>query len=143
LCGDRADAGRGQDRDAEAVLDEFGEVLHVLGFAGGAAGQAGGGAGDVDLGVQRGVGPVVGEVAVAQRWIGQVDAGSFGQWVVVGDGEDQVVVADLGAGQPGGVGGAVDEGDVQLGVGGGAGQDRGGVVAELDSDVGVGAVEGG
>jgi hypothetical protein len=37
--GDRADAGRGQDCDAEAVLDEFGEVLDVLGFAGGAAGR--------------------------------------------------------------------------------------------------------
>jgi hypothetical protein len=33
----------------------------------GAAGQAGG---DVDLDAERGVGPVVGEVAVAQRWIG-------------------------------------------------------------------------
>jgi hypothetical protein len=70
VCGDRADAGRGQDRDAEAVLDEFGEVLHVLGFAGGTAGQAGGGAGDVDLGAERGVGPVVDEVAVAQRRVG-------------------------------------------------------------------------
>jgi hypothetical protein len=43
---------------------------NVLGFAGGAAGQAGGGAGDVDLGAERGVGPVVDEVAIAQRWIG-------------------------------------------------------------------------
>jgi hypothetical protein len=37
-------------------------------------------------------------------------------------------VADLGAGQPGGVGGAVDEGDVQLGVGGGAGEVFGRIV---------------
>jgi hypothetical protein len=49
----------------------------------------------------------------------------------VGDGEDQVVVADLGAGQLRGVGGAVDEGDVQLGVGGGAGEDRGGGPGEV------------
>jgi 3-oxoacyl-[acyl-carrier protein] reductase len=31
LGGDRADAGRGQDRHAEAVLDEFGEVLEEFG----------------------------------------------------------------------------------------------------------------
>ena len=42
----------------------------------------------------------------------------------------------------GGVGGAVDEGDVQLGVGGRAGEYRGGVVAEPDGDAGVGAAEG-
>ena len=46
----------------------------------------------------------------------------------MGDGEDQVVVADLGAGQ---LRGAVDEGDVQLGVGGGAGEDRGGGPGEV------------
>jgi hypothetical protein len=32
------------------VLDEFGEVLHVLRFADGAPGESGGGTGDVDLG---------------------------------------------------------------------------------------------
>ena len=47
------------------------------------------------------------------------------------------------AGQPGGVGGAVDEGDVQLGVGGRAGEGGGGVVAEPDGDAGVGAAEAG
>ena len=51
LRGDRAHAHRGQNRDAEPVLDEFGEVLHVLRFADGAPGESGGGAGDVDLGV--------------------------------------------------------------------------------------------
>jgi hypothetical protein len=49
LCGDRAHAHRGQNRDAEPVLDEFGEVLHVLRFADGAPGESGGGTGDVDL----------------------------------------------------------------------------------------------
>ena len=95
----------------------------------------------VDLGVQRGVGSVVDEVAVAQRWVAESDAGPAGQRVALRDGEDQVVVADLDAGQPGGVGGAVDEGDVQLGVGGRAGEYRGGVVAEPDGDAGVGAAE--
>ena len=50
LRGDRAHAHRGQHRDAEPVLDEFGEVLHVLRFADGTPGESGGGTGDVDLG---------------------------------------------------------------------------------------------
>ena len=83
------------------MLDEFGEVLHVLRFADGAPGEPGGGAGDVDLGVQPGVGPVVDEVALAQRRIGEFDAGPSGQRVALRDGEDQVVVADLDAGQRG------------------------------------------
>lgn len=108
-----------------------------------APGESGGGAGDVDLGVQRGVGPVVDEVAVAQRWIAKSDAGPSGQRVALGDGEDQVVMADLDAGQCGEVGGAVDEGDVQLGIGGRAGEYRGVVVTEPDGDAGVGAPEAG
>ena len=140
--GDRAQAHRGEHRYAEPVLDEFGQVLHVLRFADGAPGESGGGAGDVDLGAEPGVSPVVDEVTPAQRRVAEFDAGPAGQRVVLRDGEDQVVVADLDAGQPGGVGGAVDEGDVQLGVGGCAGEYGGGVVAEPDGDAGVGAVEG-
>ena len=48
---DGAQAHRGQDGDAEPVLHEFGEVLHVLRFADGSPGKPGGGAGYVDLGV--------------------------------------------------------------------------------------------
>src|SRR6185437_15795197 len=59
------------------------------------------------------------------------------------DGEDHIVMANLDAGQPGRVGGTVDEGDVQLRVGGRAGEDRSGVVAKPDGDAGVGAPEAG
>jgi hypothetical protein len=125
------------------VLDEFGEVLHVLRFADGAPGEPRGGAGDIDLGVQPGVGSVVDEVAIAQRRVAKLDAGTLGQRVAMRDGEDQVVVADVDAGQSGGVSRSVDEGDIQLGVGGGAGEYRRGVVCEPDGDAGVGAAEGG
>jgi hypothetical protein len=42
--GDRAQAHRGEYGDAGPVLDEFGQVLHVLRFADGAPGESGGGA---------------------------------------------------------------------------------------------------
>ncbi len=74
------------------MLDEFGEVLHVLGYADGAPGESGGGAGDVDLGVQRGVGSVVDEVAVAQGWVAESDAGPSGQRVAMRDGENQAFI---------------------------------------------------
>jgi hypothetical protein len=141
--GDRAQAHRGEYGDAEPVLDEFGQVLHVLRFADGVPSEYGGGAGDVDLGVEPGVNPVVDEVTFAHRRVAEFDAGPAGQRVALRDGEDQVVVADLDAGQPGGVGGAVDEGDVQLGVGGCAGEYGGCVVAEQDGDAGVGTAEAG
>jgi hypothetical protein len=51
-------------------------------------------------------------------------------------------VTEVDPGQPGRVGGAVDERDVKLGVRGGEGEDRGRIVAEPDGDAGVGAVEG-
>ena len=82
------------------MLDEFGQVLHVLRFANGAPGESGGGAGDVDLGMEAGVGPVVDEVTLAPRRVAEFDAGPAGQRVALRDGEDQVVVADLDAGQP-------------------------------------------
>jgi hypothetical protein len=124
------------------VLDEFGEVLHVLRFAHGAPGESRGRAGDINLGVQPGVGSVVDEVPLAQHRVAKFDAGTLGQRVAMRDGEDQVVVADVDAGQPGRVSGTVDEGDIQLGVGGGAGEYRGGVVDEPDGDAGVSAAEG-
>ena len=143
MLADRAQAHRGEHRNADPVLHEFGEVLHVLRLADGAPGEPSGGAGDIDLGVQPGVGPVVDEVALAQRRVAKLDAGTLGQRVAMRDGEDQVVVANVDAGQPGRVSGAVDEGDIQLGVGGGAGEYRRGVVAEPDGDAGMGAAEGG
>jgi hypothetical protein len=53
VCGDRAHAHRGEHRDAGPVLDELGQVLHVLHFADGAPGESSGGAGDVYLGIER------------------------------------------------------------------------------------------
>jgi hypothetical protein len=76
------------------VLDEFGEVLHVLRFADGTPGESGGGAGDVDLGAQPGVGPVVDEaahrraVALGRRQDGRVapsQAGGEGALLFGGD----------------------------------------------------------
>jgi hypothetical protein len=96
------------------VLDEFGEVLHVLRFAGCPPGEAGCGACYVDLSAQRRVRAVVDEIAVAQGWVTESDLGAFGERVASRDGENKVVVAELEPSQPGLVNGAVDVPGVRL-----------------------------
>ena len=105
---------------AEAVRDQFGEVLHVLRHADASARKPCCGARDVDLGLKCGVGPAVDEVPLSQR--ASANSGRpVWRGVAPWDGEDQLIGADLDPGHGVGVGGTVDEGDVQLRIDDGAG----------------------
>ena len=123
-----------QQRDTQTVPDRIDEVLHVLDLAGDPPGEAGCRAGGVDLGPQGRVSAIVDEIPISERRVAEPDRRPAGQRITAAHGEDELIAAQLDAGEPGPVHRAVDEGNVEFRIGCGARQSGGGVMTQPDGD---------